>query len=162
MKGPVKVPDIKYFNKITRHEYNNLVNKCNNVWNAKNNCLTYLEKDLDLLYDALIIFGKEIWNDYGVNITSRKTISGLTLLIFQVNFLRKCGYQIPIVNGTVAGLLCSAEKYFRKAYYGGLTQIYAHKCDKAFHYDMNSQYPTAGSCAKCYLLVVLLKWPYKC
>lgn len=58
------------------------------------------------------------------------------MLIFQVNFLRKCGFNIPIVNGPL-------EKYFRKAYFGGLTQIQAHKCDKAFHFDMNSQYPTA-------------------
>lgn len=136
-----KVPDIKYYNKISTEEYNNLLHKCNNVWNAKNNCLTYLEKDLDLLYDALIIFGKEIWNDYGVNITSRKTISGLTLLIFQVNFLKKCGYKIPIVNGPLEKYSSlSEEKSIRIR---GLTQIYAHKCDKAFHYDMTSQYPTA-------------------
>ena len=102
----------------------------------KKETLFYLEKDLDLLYDALIVFGKEIWNDYGVNITSRKTISGLTLLIFQVNFLEKSGFNIPIVSGPL-------EKYFRNAYYGGLTQILAHKCDEGYHYDINSQYPTA-------------------
>ena len=84
-----EVPGIKFYNNISAEEYKNLVYNCKNVWNAKNNCLTYLEKDLDLLYDALIVFGKEIWNDYGVNIISRKSISGLTLLIFQVNFLKK-------------------------------------------------------------------------
>jgi len=132
-----KVPDIRFFNNINKDDYNKILEGCNTQkWIAKDNCLKYLEKDLDLLYDAVIMFGKEIWNEYGVNITSRKTISGLTLLIYQVYYYKKCGYKIPIVNGQL-------EKYFRSAYYGGLTQIHAHKCDNGYHYDMNSQYPAA-------------------
>ena len=131
------LPDIKFFNNISSDDYNILreVYKTQE-WIAKDSCLKYLERDLDLLYDAIILFAKEIWNEYGVNITSRKTISGLTLLIYQVYYYKKCGYKIPIINGAL-------ENYFRSAYFGGLTQIHAHNCDKAYHYNMNSQYPSA-------------------
>jgi len=131
------VPNIKYFgSQINSDEYKKLLTDCKNVWNAKDNCLKYLDKDLEILYDALIGFAQSFWFDYGINITKRKTISGLSLLNFQVNYLKKCGYKIPIIKGPL-------EKYFRSAYFGGITQVYAHKCDEGYHYDMNSQYPTA-------------------
>jgi DNA polymerase type B, organellar and viral len=101
----VEVPDIKFYYQISKDEYNKIVKSCNNKWKAKDNCLIYLERDLDLLYEAIIMFAKEIWNDCGVNITSRKTISRLTLLIFQVNYFGYCGFNIPILNGAL-------ENYF--------------------------------------------------
>jgi hypothetical protein len=129
-------PNIEFFNNISPEKYNEIVSECRNLWSTKIYSLKYLETDLDILYDALISFSKEIWNDYGVNITQRKTISGLTLLIYQVNYLKKCGYKIPIIGGNI-------DKYFREAYFGGLTQVGAHICEEAYHYDINSQYPAA-------------------
>ena len=91
---------------------------------------------MNLFFTNNVIIVNIWYKGWIVNITKRKTISGLSLLNFQVNYLGNCGFKIPIING-------SLEKYFREAYFGGLTQIYAHKCDKGFHYDMNSQYPAA-------------------
>jgi hypothetical protein len=68
------------------------------IWSIKDNCLNYLQKDLDILYDAMIIFAQNIWHEYGVNLRQRKTISGLVLLIYQSNYLNKSKCKIPLVR----------------------------------------------------------------
>jgi hypothetical protein len=130
------IPEYKYFTNLLKEDYLKMVDNQKGIWSIKENCLNYLQKDLDILYGALIMFAKNIWNEYGVNLRQRKTISGLALLIYQSNYLNKSKCKIPLVRG---GL----EKYFRSAYYGGSTQIAAHHCKNAFIYDMNSQYPNA-------------------
>jgi hypothetical protein len=37
----------------------------------------------------MINFAQNIWHEYGVNFTQRKTISGLALLIYQSNYVSK-------------------------------------------------------------------------
>jgi hypothetical protein len=64
----------------------------------------------------MIMFAKNIWHEYGVNLRQRKTISGLGLLIYQSNYLKKSNCKIPLVRGGI-------EKYFRRAYYGGNVNV---------------------------------------
>lgn len=130
------IPEIKYFKNLNQVDYLKMVGNVKDIWSTKENCLNYLQKDLDILYNAMILFAQTIWHEYGINLRQRKTISGLALLIYQSNYLFKSKCKIPLVRG---GL----EKYFRSAYYGGSTHIAAHHCTKGFMYDMNSQYPNA-------------------
>lgn len=130
------IPEKKYFLNLNNKDYLKMVTNQKGIWSIKDNCLNYLQTDLDILYNAIIMFAQSIWHEYGVNLRQRKTISGLALLIYQSNYLDKSNCKIPLVRG---GL----EKYFRSAYYGGSVNIAAHHCQKGFSYDMNSQYPNA-------------------
>ena len=130
------IPANKYFLNVNKKDYLKMVDNNKGIWSIKDNCLNYLQKDLDILYDAMIMFAQTIWHEYGVNLRQRKTISGLALLIYQSNYLDKSKCKIPLVQGGI-------EKYFRSAYYGGSVNIAAHHCQKGFIYDMNSQYPNA-------------------
>jgi DNA polymerase type B, organellar and viral len=130
------LPENKYFKNLNKEDYLQMADNHYGIWSTKDNCLNYLQTDLDILYDAMIMFGQTIWHEYGINLRQRKTISGLALLIYQSNYLNKSKCKIPLIRG---GL----EKYFRSAYYGGNVNIKAHHCDKGFIYDMNSQYPNA-------------------
>jgi len=130
------IPANKYFLNVNKEDYLKMIENKKGIWSIKDNCLNYLQKDLDILYDAMIMFAQTIWHEYGVNLRQRKTISGLALLIYQSNYLYKSKCKIPLVQGGI-------EKYFRSAYYGGSVNIAAHQCKKGFIYDMNSQYPNA-------------------
>jgi hypothetical protein len=131
-----EIPENKYYLNLNNEDYLKMVQDQKGIWSMKENCLKYLQTDLDILYEAMIMFAKNIYQLYGVNLRQRKTISGLALLIYQSNFLGGSGCKIPLVRG---GL----EKYFRSAYYGGNVNIAAHHCDEGYIYDMNSQYPNA-------------------
>ena len=130
------IPKKKYFITLNEEDYLKMVENQKGIWSIKDNCLNYIQTDLDILYDAMIMFARTIWHQYGITLRQRKTISGLALLIYQSNYLNKSKCKIPLVRGGI-------DKYFRSAYYGGNVHTFAHHCDKCFIYDMNSQYPNA-------------------
>lgn len=77
------------------------------IRSIKDNCLKYLQTDLDILFDTMIIFAQTIWQEYAVNLRQRKTISGLALLIYQSNYLNKSKCKIPLVRGGIENLFRS-------------------------------------------------------
>lgn len=63
------------------------------------------------LLDILSKFAEIIFEQYGLNITSCKTISGLSFKLYISNFYNK-NYNIKLIKGGV-------EKEIWKGYYGG-------------------------------------------
>ena len=124
-------PSIDYYNDISSDVYNSLLN---DNWSFKDECLKYLTNDVDSLRNILLIFAKEIYDQFNLNITNFKTLPSLALSIFLSNFYNRSSNPIKVVKGDV-------EKNIRSAYHGGLVFVFEHEVLDAFQYDINSHYP---------------------
>jgi hypothetical protein len=135
-------PDIKYYalTDISLEEYNKI--KSSN-WNLKDECLNYLEKDVVGLLDVLNQVSLYYYKEFGVNITKFMTLPSLAMAVFGFNFYDE-NYKLKMIKGPL-------EKFIRNAYFGGNVGAFAYNKEtkgtvvnhRAYHYDMNSQYPYA-------------------
>lgn len=131
-------PDIKYYSlsNISLDEYNQ-INSSN--WNLKEECLNYLEKDILGLLEVLNKVSLYYFKEFGVNIPKYLTLPSLAMSVFGFNFYDE-KYKIKMIKGPL-------EKFIREAYFGGNVGVYNQetkgRVNRAYHYDMNSQYPNA-------------------
>lgn len=122
-------PSIEYWKNISQDEYNEFYN---NHWILKDECLKYLNKDLVSLYNIMDTFNKYVYRNYGVQMTDCLTISRLALNIFLKDYLKES--KIPIINQSIYNDI-------KKAYFGGLTEVYKPYGKNLYYYDVNSLYP---------------------
>ena len=122
-------PSYDYWVNLPKDEYKNLM-KSN--WNLKDECLSYLDKDLISLLELMNLFNKYIYQKFGLQVTDNLTISRLSINIFKKNFLKDS--SIPIVKGKLYDDI-------KKSYYGGVTEVYKPYGENLFYYDVNSLYP---------------------
>ena len=85
------------------------------MWSFYAETIKYLNNDLLSLYQILLKANKQVFKDYGVNISDNLTISGLSLRIFLKDFYKN---NIPEINKS------SIYNDLKSAYYGGITEIY--------------------------------------
>lgn len=105
-----------------------------NDWNAKEECIKYLKKDCISLWEIIKKFQKFIYYNEGINILKINTIAALAFSIFRTNYLKNI--KIPIQRDNI-------DKDIRKAYYGGIVDIYKPSSNSLYYYDVNSLYPFA-------------------
>nr|QBM09675.1 hypothetical protein [Dactylella sp.] len=105
-------------------------------WSLKDETLNYLEKDLLCLLEVIDKFNKFIFINYGVQVTESLTISRLALNIFLKNYLGES--KIGIINKK------SVYNDIKKAYYGGINEVYKPYGKNLYYYDVNSLYPFAA------------------
>jgi hypothetical protein len=125
-------PDHKYWENISLEDYSQLVKP---DWSLKDECLKYLNRDLVSLVMVMDKFGKYINRKYFLQITDSLTISRLALNIFFKDYLKSS--KLPIINKNMFNDI-------KKAYYGGVTEVYKPYGTNLFHYDVNSLYPFAA------------------
>nr|QWO71469.1 DNA polymerase [Termitomyces titanicus] len=135
-------PGINYYldesqiNEQKIYEYN----KIPELFNLKEQCLNYLEKDVLGLLEAMNILSKHYHNEHKLNITNFSTLPALSLAIFGYWFYQDKKKTIKMIKGPL-------ESFIRQAYFGGNSDIFVEGSNrfvnKGFHYDMNSQYPFA-------------------
>lgn len=95
------VPAKSYYNDLSLSDYNNLCLEFKNKnWSVKQESLKYLELDLLSLLEILLKFSKIVYDEYGLNITDFKTISGLSLHIYLSNFYEN-KYNIKLIKGSL-------------------------------------------------------------
>jgi hypothetical protein len=132
-------PNIKYYklSNIRESDYNELIT---NNWNLRRECLKYLKSDVEGLFEIISKASEYYFEEYKLNMSNYLTLPSLSLAIFGSNFFNNEKYSIKMVKGPL-------EKYLRASYFGGNVQSYVTenhcKIGKAFHYDLNSQYPKA-------------------
>jgi hypothetical protein len=129
------VPPFSYYERVDSSEYIEMIKNFENNWSLRNEALKYLKNDIISLYEVLICFAKEIFNEYNVNITNYPTISSLAMGIYRGHFL-KDESSIPLLKG-------EAHNFIRKSYFGGATEVYKPKLAAGYYYDVNSLYPAA-------------------
>ena len=126
-------PSIELYNKdksvISMEDYNKI--KSDN-WDAKEECLSYLDKDIQSLLQIIIKFSRFIFLNYRVELTSCLTISSLAMEIFLTSYFN---HKLPLVNDNKQFL------EYKKAYYGGGSEVYKPHGYNLYYYDVNSLYP---------------------
>jgi hypothetical protein len=83
------VPAIKYFPGITLKEYNDYCLRFPDKWNFRDELIKYCVKDVIALLQILVKLNNEIFNSFGLNITSYNTIAALALAIYFATLLLK-------------------------------------------------------------------------
>lgn len=122
-------PDKRYYNNISDKEYDHIYRK---DWSFYDESIRYLKNDLICLYQVVTKANKQIFFDYGVNMTDSITISGLATRLYLKDFYER---NIPSITKA------SIYKDIRNAYYGGITEVYRPRGYNLFYYDVNSLYP---------------------
>jgi len=132
-----KTPSYEFWTDLDKDEYNNLIK---NDWNLKEECLTYLEKDLECLLQIINLFNKYVFRKFGMQITNSLTISRLSLNIFMKDFIKDA--SIPLIKDNIYDDI-------KNAYYGGVTEVYKPYGENLYYYDVNSLYPFAAINSMC-------------
>jgi DNA polymerase family B len=133
-----KTPDINYYDNIEIKEYMNLYKE---VWNLKEECLIYLDKDLLSLYQVLVKVNKSIHFLFNMQMTESLTISGLAMRIFLTNHYKPENKTIPLIISK------NIFDDIHQSYYGGRVEVYnPTNIDNKilYYYDVNSLYPYAS------------------
>lgn len=107
-------------------------------WSFHDETIKYLDNDLYSLYQIMVKANKQIFKDYGVNVSDNITIPGLALRIFLKDFYHN---NIPYINKS------SIYRFIKKAYYGGKgkTEVYIPCGYNLYLYDVIWFYPYLAS-----------------
>lgn len=107
------------------------------VTNLKSNTkilLDYMKQDI-LLLGGVMQKAQEIYSAvYKVDIESKITVSSLALSIFRMKYYDASNWPIYIPN-------INEDRFIRKGYYGGHTDVYMPVGENLYYYDVNSLYP---------------------
>ena len=124
------MPKKQYYNEsLSDESYNAMFSRS---WSFQDETIKYLKNDLESLFEIITKANKQVFMDYNVDMTEKLTISSLALRIFLKDFYNN---NIPMINKP------SLYKDIRKAYYGGITEVYKPHGYNLFYYDVNSLYP---------------------
>jgi hypothetical protein len=130
------VPDFKYFDNISKLEYQNYINQfIGKTWNLENETVKYCEIDCISLYQILIKFNSLIFKLFEINIHKYPTLSSLAFAIFRTHFLKE---------NTITQLSGKIAKDIRSSYTGGAVDMYIPQNiegEEVFAYDVNALYP---------------------
>ena len=95
--------------------------------------ISYGRRDSQLLHNTLIRAQLFYFNKFRVDIADCYSLPSLSLKIYKTNFLR---VSIPILKD-------SHDRFIRRSYFGGATDIYLRHSTNVYYYDINSLYPFA-------------------
>jgi hypothetical protein len=127
-----ETPNINYYgNSITLKEYNDIKK---DIWNFKEESLSYLSRDLISLYQVLKKVNRALFLDFNVKMTNCLTVSKMSYEIFSKDYLSK-DKPIPLINTK------AIYKDIKLGYYGGNTEVYKPYGENLYYYDVNSLYP---------------------
>lgn len=88
-------PNKSYFkSNIKQVQYDSIVHS---NWSFRVETEKHLRSDLNSLCEVIVKANKQVFLDYGVNMTENLTISGLALKIFRINYYHE---NIPLINKT--------------------------------------------------------------
>ena len=129
-------PGFEYYSdQVSKSEYSHYDKWFNRYpFNLKIEALTYLENDLISLHQVLSIFHQQIRDSFKINSTTFPTLPSLALDIYRTHF-----YYKPIIP--ILGSVQRLSDEIRKAYYGGVVEVYKPYGTNLFYYDVNSLYP---------------------
>lgn len=120
----------------------------NNLIEVRAEVEAYLRTDLTSLYDVMGKASSDIFNKYGVDLSTVFSASSLAMKIFRTAFLKT---NIPLLPSLT-------EKAIRSGYRGGATQLFKHAGTNLHYYDINSLYPFAMTKPMPHYYLGRLQW----
>lgn len=131
-----EIPDINYFDGITRDEYEEYKKSIiNNVWNLREETIKYCLQDCKILYEVIEIFSKQIYSFTNINMTQYPTLSSLAFGIYRSNYM--VNENIPNINNKNRNIY----HFIKEGFSGGAVDMYKPYGTKIYRYDVNSLYP---------------------
>ena len=131
-------PSIEYYQSIKQDisyfDYKKIVKP---DWDLKESTLKYLKTDLISLLQIIFEFSQYIFDKYGVQVSESLTITGIAVNIF-LNHHKPKNKNLGLLN------ISSIYNDIKKAYYGGLSEVYRGYGENLYYYDVNSLYPYAA------------------
>ena len=125
-----KLPETVNHNHITLINYND-TNKIDAI-------TKYLDHDVLGLLEVVEIFGRGVYNELGIDITTCYTGASLSKKNFFKNYYDKIRYPVYTLTQEY-------DKFIRDSYFGGRVEAFQMgKIDKAYYYDFTSLYPDVG------------------
>lgn len=94
-----------------------------------------MKDDLNSLYQVISKANKQVFLDYGLDMTDSLTISKLALNLFLSKYYDN---NIPNIKKV------SVYNDIKQAYYGGITEVYKPYGENLYYYDVNSLYPSVA------------------
>lgn len=129
-----KTPDIQFYNSYRKNLSEEIYNSIHKAdWNLKEECLLYLKQDLLSLLHVIFEFNMYIFNAFNIEATKCLTITGIAINIFLKNHYSKP--VLPLINKE------DIYNDIKKAYFGGLSEVYKPYGENLNYYDVNSLYP---------------------
>lgn len=107
------------------------------IWKFKEEALKYNTIDTEILYEIIFQFRKSVWLEHAVDVTKCVTVSRLAIHIYLTN------YYDPENKGFIYHISGRLEDCVRRAYYGGITEVYIKEVEDYYYYDIVRQYPNA-------------------
>nr|QWO71399.1 DNA polymerase [Lyophyllum semitale] len=130
-EGPI--PSFKYFINISKERYNEYcMNFSDKNWDLREETIKYCNQDVISLYQIISKFSKEIFELFRLDILKYPTLSSLSFAIFRSKFLKDS--KIPLITGKIFNDI-------KKAYTGGIVDVFKPYGENIYHYDINSLYP---------------------
>lgn len=115
------------------HDDINLIN-----YNSFPQLKTYLTHDVFGLMEVIEKFGKGVWDDLGIDITSCYTGASLSKINFFKNYYNDKKHPVYKLSD-------DNDKFIRNSYFGGRVECHKMgKIQKAYYYDFTSLYPDVG------------------
>lgn len=129
-------PSIEYYHTVNKNmsltEYKNL---WNTKWDLKQQTLEYLNSDLISLLQIMYEFSQYIFDNHRIQVSECLTITSIAVKIFFNNhYINK----LPLIKQQ------HIYEDLKKAYYGGLSEVYRGYGENLYYYHVNSLYPYAS------------------
>ncbi len=131
-------PEMTFFSNILIKEYMDILEP----YNLKEECIKYLKGDCVSLYQILNKFQNDIFKLTKIDPLASNTIASLSNKVWR--FLDKKN----LVNLRSVPIGSKLHNLIRKAYYGGICEIYTPHIKEGIKYDVNSLYPNIMNTTK--------------
>lgn len=103
------------------------------IFKQKKEILSYLNKDVEILYKIIIKIYKRFSQEFNINIFKNYTLPSISFMVFRQEYLKN--YKIYISKGY-------NYDFLKLSYHGGLNSVVQpHMKQEGFVFDVNSLYP---------------------
>lgn len=103
-----------------------------NIFIYQDEIVVYLYRDVSILFEILMILVDRFSRELGIDITRNFTIPSIALNVFRRGYL---------LNSPILILNEEQNKFVKKSYKGGYTNIIEPYMEKGYIFDVNSLYP---------------------
>lgn len=105
-----------------------------NLIHQKEELVDYMKQDIRLLGGIMMRAQDIYFSQYKVDIVNVLTVSSLAMSIYRMSFYDSNSWPIHIPSR-------NQDKFIRKGYFGGHTDVYKPYGENLYYYDVNSLYP---------------------
>lgn len=129
-------PDVLHYVGPEPTNINGYQSQGRQVWSLKDECLTYLKQDVDILFNVINDFADKVMKKTRIDIRDTRTIASLAYKDFLTNHYNSSKNPVHILPYSIA-------RDISQSYFGGVSRRYGDTLVNGYAYDVVSMYPYA-------------------